>query len=232
MAWVAIVERARERCGRDSNKTYVNVIASVRSLKTDAATFVAQNPTHPWADPQYHEFIVDIPANEGEAIQTGAELFHDGMGNLPIWQQATDGSASTYSRGSFADPEDGQSAFTAEATLDDDRWIIRLYDNDPGTTGVHVGSLDFDEGTGNQTIYLQLFNSDDTPSATNAQNQKTLIGGKLMIFDFTNGVSTFEVSTGAVGTVEFLSDTRYRAVHPNNEKSIAYRVFGRVLTVD
>ena len=232
MAWVAIVERAREGCSRDSDKAYVNVIASVRSLKTDAATFVAQNPTHPWSDPLFREFIVDIPTNEAEAIQSGAaELFHDGRGNLPLWQQETDGSASTYSRGSFADPEDDHSIFTAGTALPDDRWIIRLYDDDPGTTGVHVGSLDFDEAPGEQTLYMKLFDQDDVPSVTNAQNMQTLIGGKQMIFDFTAGVTTFGVATDVVGRIRFGSDSRYRAVHPNGEQSISYRVFGRTLRV-
>jgi hypothetical protein len=199
----------------------------------NAATFVAQNPTHPWADSGYHEFIVDITDQEAadyRALNTEA-FFNDSMGNLPKWQQETDGSASTYSRGSFVDPEDDQSTFTADTALADDRWIIRLYDADPGTTGIHTGSVDFDEGTGDQIIYMKLFNSDDTPSTTNAQNVKTPIGGKLMVFDFTAGVTTFSVSTAAVGTVSFRSDTRYRAVHPNNELFIEYRIFGRVLTV-
>jgi len=212
--------------------TYEHVIASARNLKVNAATFVAQNPTHPWADPLFREFIVDIPTNEAEAIDADfGLLFHDGLSNLPIWQQETDGSASAYSRGSFADPEDHNSTFTAAVPLPDDRWIIRLYDNDPGTTGVHVGSLDFDEGTGDQTIYMKLFDADDVASTTNAQNAKTLIGGKQMIFDFTNGVTTFGVSTTVVGTVQFSSDTRYRAIHPNNEERIEYRIFGRVLRV-
>jgi hypothetical protein len=232
MPWVAIVKRQRINCGRDSNLTYENVIASVRQLKVDAATFVAQNPTHPWSDSEFKEFIVDIPTNEAEAIRSGsAELFHDGRGNLPLWQQATDGSASAYSRGSFADPTDDQSAFTADVPLPDDRWIIRLYDDDPGTVGVHVGSLDFDEGSGNQTIYMKLFDQDDVASTTNVQNAKTVIAGKLMIFDFTSGVTTFGVSTDKVGTVSFSDDSKYRAIHPAGEKSITYRIFGRVLTV-
>jgi hypothetical protein len=209
----------------------VNVVGSIRNISVDAATFVAQNPTHPWSDPGFREFIVDIPTNEAEAIQSGATtLFNDGRGNLPKWQQETDGSASTYSRGSFADPTDDQTAFTADLALPDDRWILRLYDADPGTTGVHVGSLDFDEATGDQTIWMKLFDQDDVPSTTNAQNQKTPIAGKLMIFDFTNGVTTFGVSTATVGTIRFSSDARYRAIHPSNEAFIEYRIFGRVLT--
>ena len=171
MAWVAIIERQRIGCGRDQNKTYENVVASVRSIATDANTFVAQNPTHPWSDPGFKEFIVDITDEQGEDVRSGVNpLFVDGLGSLPRWQQETEGSGSTYAPGSFADPEDDQSVFTADVALPDDRWIVRLYDNDPGTTGVHVGSLDFEEGTGDQTIYMKLFSSDDVPSATNVQN--------------------------------------------------------------
>jgi hypothetical protein len=193
---------------------------------------VAQNPTHPWSDPGFREFIVDITEQQAGDINGGTNpLFHDGLGSLPRWQQQTDGSASTYSPGSFADPEDDQSAFTADVALIDDRWIVRLYDDDPATTGVHTGSVDFDEGTGDQTIWLKLFDQDDVPSTTNAQNAKTEIGGKLMIFDFTNGVTTFGVSTDKVGSIRFRSDTRYRAIHPNSEPSIEYRIFGRVLDI-
>jgi hypothetical protein len=52
-----------------------------------------------------------------------------------------------------------------------------------------------------------------------------------MIFDFTNGVTTFSVSTTKVGVIDFTSDAQYRAIHPNNETVIEYRIFGRVLTV-
>lgn len=78
---------------------------------------------------------------------------------------------------------------------------------------------------------MKLFDANDVPSATNAQNQQTTIGGKLMIFDFTAGVTTFSVSTDKAGTVQFSSDTRYRAIHPSGEKSITYRIFGRILAV-
>jgi hypothetical protein len=53
-----------------------------------------------------------------------------------------------------------------------------------------------------------------------------------MIFDFTNGVTTFGVSTAITGTVTFSDDSRYRAIHPNGERRVSYRIFGRVLTVD
>ena len=52
-----------------------------------------------------------------------------------------------------------------------------------------------------------------------------------MIFDFTNGVTTFGIKTDKAGTVRFTSDAQYRAVHPAGETSISYRIFGRTLEV-
>lgn len=234
MAWVAIVERARGLCGRDNDKTYVNVIASVRQLKVDASTFVAQNPTHPWADPGFKEFIVDIADQVAADVNDGTiTLFHDGRGTLPRWQNENEGSASVYSPGSFADPEDDQSTFTAATPLEDDRWIVRVYDADPGTTGTHIAAMDLDEGqdAGETTVYLKLFNSDDSPSATNVQDAKTEIANKLMIFDFTAGVTTFGVATTDVGVVDFPSTGRYRVIGPNSETKCRFRVFGRVISV-
>ena len=116
--------------------------------------------------------------------------------------------------------------------MSDDRWIVRLYDDDPGTTGVHIAALDVDEGSdaGEKTIYLKLFNADGSASTTNAQNQQTEIAGKLMIFDFTNGLTTFGLNTNSIGTARFGSSSRYRVVGPAAEKGVRFRVFGRTLT--
>jgi len=228
MPWVAIVERNRAGCGRNTNKTYKNVVASTRSIKDTAATFAANNPTHPWADGGYHEYIVDLTEQQAEAINDGTNpLFHDRRGNEPRWQNQNEGTGSAYAPGSFADPEDDQSAFTADVALADDRWIVRLYDDDPGTTGVHIGALDLDENVTAQTIYLKLFDETDTASTTNVQDALTEIAGKLMIFDFTSGVTTFDVKRDVAGQVAFPSSSQYRVIGPGGEKSVLFRIFGR-----
>ena len=232
MSWVAICERVRSGCGRDQNKSYVNVVQSVRTLKVDATTFVAQNPTHPWADPGFKEFIVDVDDTTGETYHADPGLLINDHHSLPKYQNETDGSAQPYNPGSFADPEDDQSVFSAGVPLADDRWIVRLYDDDPGTTGNHLATLDVDEGSdaGEKTIYLKLFDENDSPSATNTQNQQTEIAGKLMIFDFTSGLTTFGLNTNSTGTARFGSSSRYRVIGPAAEKNVTFRVFGRTLT--
>ena len=234
MPWVAICARARTGCGRDRNKTYVNAIKEVRRIKTDAATFVANNPTHPWADPGYNEYIVDIPDAFGEAaFADNREIFHDGYGNLPRWQNRNAGSASAYLRGRFTDPEDSQSVFTVETDTDDDRWIVRLYDGDPGSGGTHieVAELDEGQGAGSVTYYLKLFNPDDTPSSTNAQDQKVEIGGVLFRFDFTSGVSTIDVDTTVAGVTRFPSNYSYRHIGPGGAHRTEFRIYSNTLKV-
>ena len=232
MPWVAICERAHIRAGRNQNKTYVNIPKNTRQIVSDAATFVADNPTHPWADPLFHEFIIDLTDQEAQDIRDGVTpLFHSGFQNEPLWQQQVATSAATKAFGSFADPESAASVFTLGTPLDDDRLIIRLYDGDPLTTGVHIAALDLDEGSdaGRKVINMRLFNPDDTPNLTNAQNQQTEIAGKLMIFDFTAGISDFGVNTNLTGGVDFPSNHRYRIIGPVSEDRVTFRVFGRTL---
>lgn len=234
MPWVAIVERQRSGCGRDQNKVCEHVVASVREIAVDAATFVAQNPTHPWSDPLFKEFIVDITDQQAADIRSNATpLFHGRRVNLPRWQQATDGSGSTFSPGSFVDPEDHNSTFNAGTPLGDDRWIVRLYDGDPGSGGTHLAAKDYDEGedAGEATVFLKLFTEADVPSTTNVQNAKTLIGGTQFVFDFTAGVTSFGVKTDKAGTATFPSSATYRVIGPSGENSAQFRVYGRSISV-
>lgn len=233
MSWVAICKRLSPNSGRDRNQTYVNVIHSARQLSVNAATFVASNPTHPWSDPANNEYIVDISDSLGESINDNSfPLFHDQLPNLPLWQNENEGSATAYAPGSFADPEDNQSVFNADVPLIDERWIIRFYDANPSGSGVHVAGLDWDELSGpqdKQTVHMKLFNPNDTPSGTDAQNQQVDIGGRLMIFDFSNGETTFLVRTDVAGEVRFPSNHRYRVAGPSGEKTGIFRIFGRTL---
>lgn len=238
MTWVAIVERQRSGCSRNQDKVYEHVISSVRQLKVDAGTYVSQNPSHPWADPLFREFIVDIPDQTAADIQNGTTpLFYDRFGNEPRWQQETDGSGSTFAPGSFSDPLDHNSAFAASTPLPDDRWIVRLYDGDPLAAGQHIAALGLDEGQeqgpvpDQYEVHMRLFNADDTPSGTNAQNAKTQIADKLFIFDFANGVTTFGIVTTAAGQILFPSGREYRVLGPAGEKEVTFTIYGRSLSV-
>ncbi len=233
MPWVAICERAKEYCGRNLDKTYINVIASTRQLQETANDFITNNPTHPWADSQFREFIVDITSQQAEDIRDGTNPLTWGRASLPRWQQRTDGSGETYEPGSWADPEDDQSVWSTDP-LPDDRLIVRLYDDDPAGSGEHLAALDLDEDShsGEMTIYLKLFTPSDSPSGTNAQDQKTEIAGKLMIFDFTSGVTTFGIKTDTVGELKFPSNHQYRVIGPGDETFVQFRVFGRSLRME
>jgi len=207
------------------------VVSGIATITSDAATFVSLNPSHTWADGGSNEFIVDLTDQEAADIQDGTNPLTYRFGSLPRWQQETATSGATKSFGSHADPEDDQTTFTADTPIEDDRWIVRVYDDDPTTTGTHIASMEMDEGqdAGETTVYLKLYNSDDTPSTTNAQDAKTYISGTLFIFDFTNGVTTFGVSTLRAGVIRFKTDFQYRVVGPSSENETSFYIFGRTL---
>jgi len=226
MGHVAIVQRQRTGCGRNINQTYVNVVSSVREIQGDAATWVANNPDHPWSDPGFNEYIVDLTSGEADTYRN--DLGYDGYLNVPKWQNETAGTGQPFAPGNFADPTNSGSTFTADVALIDDRWILEPYDGDPGVSGVHIAELDLDEGQsgGSYTIYLKMYDNAGTPSGTNAQDQKTQVAGRLMAFDFTNGVTTFSVNTNKAGTAVFPTDARWRIVGPSAEGSAVFRIYG------
>jgi hypothetical protein len=227
MTTVLIFQRLRPGCGRGGNKTYVNVAVEARELVSDYAS------KSPWNDPARNSFAITVSQGVYDAVRSGAQpLFHDNKANLPLWQNETAGTGEPLVTGSFVDPEDDQSVFTADVSIPDDRLIVRLYDADPSTTGNHVASMDLDEGqdAGETTVFLKLFDADDVASTTNGQNQKTDIAGKRMIFDFTNGVTTFGVKTDVPGTVSFRSTGQFRVIGPGDENGVVFVVYGRSIS--
>lgn len=225
--WYAIVQKLRPGCGRSQDKTYVNVVDRTGNSPDTFAAVIA-NP--PWNNPENPEFIVEITQQEFYDFTNGTNpRYHSEFGNLPRWQQET---AGLKSFGSFADPQIA-SGFTVGLPLPDDRWIVRIFDGDPGVAGVHIATLDLDEGqdAGRKVMYLKLYDENDIPSTTNAQNRKTEIAGKRMIFDFTSGVSTFGIKTiiqpGGGGDVIFPSNHVYRVVGPSGESIFTAQIYGR-----
>lgn len=232
MASVVIVERAYIGAGRNQNKTYVNVLKEARAIVgTDLAEWVAANPTHPWNDTGFTEFVIEITQVEFDAFKDGSNpLLNGGLPNQPRWQQQNPDTGAVKSFGSWTDPESAASAWNAGVPLADDRFILRMFDG-PVITGTHVATLDLDEGSfaGRKVVNLQLYTSADTPHPTNAQNQQTEIGGTLMIFDFTAGATDFGIPTTVPGNYHFPSNHQYKVIGPAGENGFIGRVFGRDL---
>ena len=241
MSWIAVCERLRSGMGRNENKTYINIVTQIRQLSNPSAQdFVDNNPTHPWADPAFNEFIVDLTDQEAIDIRDGINpLFHDGTQNNPRWQQEIASSGSTIATkafGSWSDPENSGTTWTLDTAIPDNRWIVRIFTLDPvinpGTT-VHVATEEFDEGVAGSSItrFMQLFTPADVATTTNAQNQRTEIAGKLIDFDFTNGVAEIKFGTDVTGMGEFPSNHVYRVTGSSGEKTYIWRVFGKILRI-
>lgn len=242
MVECVVVERLRPNMGRNKNKTYVNVVIDARQFQvgTSLANWLTANPTHPWNDTGFNEFVIEITLAEFEAFADGSNpFFHGPEGNVlnePRWQQENADSGSVKSIGSFADPESAVSAFTAGTPLDDDRLIVRVF-TASNRTG-HVGSEQFDEDDVTPTVerFVGLYNFDDTENLTNAANQRTEIGGKLIDFDFGSsdslpgGVARLLLEVNHTGRGDFLSNGAFRVVTPTGE-DYSWEVFGKSLAV-
>ena len=237
MPWVAICERLRTGMGRNQDKTYINVLTSTRQISDDAATWAGANPTHPWTNPLFNEFIVDLTDQEAADINNGVNPLTWGAQNNPRWQQQNEGSGATPAFGSWVDPEDSATAWTLGTPIPDDRWIVRVYTDAAATN--HVASEEFDEGVTGATVerFIKLFNFDDTPAGTNAGNQRTEIGGKLVDFDFGSsdgldpGVARIKFGIDVAGRGEWFSNHRYRVIGPAGEASYIWQVFGKTLRI-
>lgn len=209
--------------GRDRNKSYVQVLQGARTF---GGTFAELLNLAPWNDPTSNDYAIEITQAEHTAILNGSFPLTWGTPNLPKWQWNT----VTSERGSWSDPEDNTSTWQLNVPIPDDRWIVRIYDIDPtNPAAVHLASEELDEDVTDVVRFLKLFNSDDTPNGTNAQNQKTSIAGHRMIFDFTAGVTSFSISRTRVGIIDFPTNHEYRVMGPGGEASYVAQIFGRIL---
>ena len=223
-SYFSIVQKISQRPnGRDLNKTYVHVIHGARTF---GGTFQELLLLAPWNDPTSNSYVIEITEAEHVAIQNDSFPLTWGVGSLPKWQWNTVVSE----RGSWIDPEDDTSTWQLNVPIPDDRWIVRIYDRTPGhPQAIQLGREELDEDPVNVVRFLKLFNPDDTPNSTNEQDQKTEIGGKLMIFDFANGEAQFDVARDQVGQVNFGTNHRYRIVGPAGEENYTAVIYGRVL---
>jgi len=240
--FIATIERVRENCGRNIDQDHVHVVAGLRLIGKYAtlADFVSAEPTHPWNNIQFNEYLVELTEAEHNTLNADG-LFHDGRGNLPKWQQQAGNTGSTKNFGNYADPTNSGSTFTVDVQLDDVRYIFKVYDDDPVAVPAanHIGFEEFDQSTGQEiTRYLRLQNQNEVNINTNLANQRTHIGGKLMDFDFGSshipalsaGITSFRVSIDQTGKIIFGSNHRYRFVGPDGEEDYRAEIFGKVLT--
>ncbi len=243
MAYCLVCQRDRENQGPRENRTYKNVAASARVLgRTDEtlAEYAAREPDSVYFDPQNNEWVIEIAQTLYEDIQRGNfELFHDGFGNLPVWQQQNTTSGDALSLGSYADPEDDTSAFTVDQPLEDDRFVLRVYDKDPVSDGtaVNIGSEEFEEDKVNTTAerFFRLFDKDESPINRNTANDRLLIDGYWLDLDWGSsdslgaGVARFFVNIETTASSSFNSDAGYRVLGPNTETSYSWTVFTKTL---
>lgn len=244
--YVAVIERQRGGCSRNQNLTYVDVVKGFDILPgADLAAWITAHPTHPWNDTQFEDYVVELDNEAEYDTLTALGVDHAGLDNLPRWQQQAGNTGSTKALGSYADPTDDQTTFTEGNNIPDDRFILRMYDDDPVAepSAVHIGTEEFDETADTVvTRYIQLFDQDDDAITTNAGNQRTEISGNLMDFDFGSshapslsaGVTSFGVDISAGGNLWFRDDRRWRVFVPDDgSPSGAYhaQIFTKVLRV-
>ena len=251
-----ICERLRPGMGRNQNRTFVNVAVGKRELGRSTETlaqFQLREPNAVWFDPAFNEFAIEISPDffRDVGVEAGAvfPLFHDGRFNQPIWQQQNTTTGDILALGSYANPEDDVSAFTLDDPLEDDRFLVRIYDDDP-VANPSANLLEFEEFTADPTgtvktaeRFIRVFRADGTPLNTNAADQRTEVGSKLIDFDFGSaanpplsaGVARFFVdiadsSPGVVGT--FGSNHRYKIITPSGLDFYQWRKFSKVVPLD
>lgn len=256
MAKCLICERVRPNMGRNQNQTYVNVAVNKRELGNSNETlaqFQDREPSAAWFDPGYNEFAIEISADfyRDVGVEAGAvfPLYHDGRLNQPRFQQQNTTTGDALALGSYADPTDAGTAFTADQELPDDRFLIRIYDDDP-ITNPSANILEFEEFTADPTgvtkiaeRFIRVFDASDTPLNTNAADQRVQIGDKLVDFDFGSaadpalpaGIARFFIdisqdSPGNIGT--FTSNGRYKVITSSGQDFYQWRKYTKVIPLD
>lgn len=223
--WCAVVRRTLPDCGRAGNADYKNVIVKVKRLPAgqDVASFLAANPSHDWANPGFHSYIVQLTDTQGENYnaQGPGFFFHGGQSNLPRWQNENEGSGSAFAPGSFADPTDTVSAFTAAVPLDDDRFVVRFYDGNPDAGGTLLNRFKFVEGDAAQ-VWMAVANDADVRRTWNNAGRKVEINNTRFSLDFGSshspalqpGATSFLVDTSRSGRMRIVDSGAFRVEGP------------------
>lgn len=243
MAYCLVCQRSRENQGPRENRTYVNVATQqlqVGLTSETLADYQAREPDSVYFDPANNEFLIEILESLFQDIQNGSfPLFYDGFNNLPYWQQQNATTGAALSLGSYADPEDSSSTFTEGTALEDDRFVLKVYDKDPVADGsaVHLASEEFFENKNDTSVerFLRLFNKDEDPINRNAANDRLFINGYWLDLDWGSsdnlsaGVARIFISQEFTADTSFDSDSGYRIVGPNQETNYQWIVYTKTL---
>lgn len=224
MVLLGIVRKQLEGCGRDSDRTYSNVVVGVQSSPATREQIVE----HPeWSKPDAPEFAVILTPEQFSDLQTFDAKFHHDHANLPRYQQREARNGADAVLGSHLDPTDPGSFFSPGESLPDDRYVVKVFDED--------GQLSR-ESLNQRTIgsfvprHIQIFDGDQP--ADFQGKQLVSISGKQLLLDFEPGaIAEILISTERAGEVHFSSDSRFRVMGVQGEGSIIWQVFGRTLNV-
>ena len=148
--------------------------------------------------------------------------------------------------GSHADPTDAGSTFTVDQELPDDRFRVRVLDAASDVANV----LEDEEFTADPDgvikiaeRFIRVYRPDDTPLNTNAANQRTDVGRKLIDFDFGSeanpplpaGFARFfvDINDGSPGnTGTFGSNHRYKIITPSGRDFYQWKKYSKVVPLD
>ena len=233
MTTFGVARRLYENASRDQDLTYVNVLTQLRQ---DRRTFAGIVNQPPWNDPQFEEFLVEVDQSFFDAVQDGNEtLKNDGVYGQPRWQVEETSS----DLGSFADPTNLGSAFSADVALTDNRFIMRAFDDRPATTGQEISDLELNTSDATFTVYIKVSDENDVPLVKDDVIRE-IFGGQLMELPFgsshpnpapQSGETSFDVETGRSGQVGFAGNNRYRWVLSNGATVFLATIYGRSLRV-
>lgn len=246
-AYIARVSRLWPNASRGLGQTYVHVVNGFQRLGAvdSMAEWLAAHPESPWHDPGYKEYIVELD-NEAEFNSLEANgVWWDGRQNLPKWQQQAGDTGSAKALGHYSEPTDDQSAWVADINLIDDRFQLKVHDDDivANPAATHIGIEELDETPDTLiTRYISLHDEAGVLVPRNKANDKTDVGGRNMVFDFgtahspplSPGVTTFRVDLAKTANINFLSNHQYRFVGPDDGNPGYYQaqIAGNILRAE
>lgn len=247
MAYCLECLRRKQRCGPLLNRDYMDVANQAREIGETGETleqYRQRRPNERWFDPAHTSYLIEVSKETYDRYRDKTELFHDGLSNLPKWQQRNTTSGDPLDLGSYSDPETVSSTFNPGKELADERFVLRVYDKDPvafPNDAKHLAHEEFSENDENPLIerFLRLFHSDDRPINRNVANDRIVVGGVLLDLDWGSsanpplsaGVCRLFVEISETGNAQLSSDAGWRVAGPGGEKAYSWTIFTKILRV-